>query len=171
MEISASTTILATPSQVFAFMTSPEFPDAMLQALDAVSAIEETSRSEVDGELRRVLRYTAPTAAKIPKFLKKYAAKAPEFAHWEERSTWDTTTHTLRYNIVPEVPDSWHDRYENQGTLRLTEDGPGRTRMDVTLTFGVNVFGFKKLIERSLRPEIEEILAIQGKVISEHAYL
>ncbi len=168
MEIQTSTTLDATPNDVFTLMTSPAFLMLMTQTLDAVSAIEEVSRDEQDTRLQRTLRYTAPTASKIPKFLRKYADQAPEFVHWEERGEWDTASHTLTYEIVPDIPASWHDRYSNQGRMELRPLGDGRTRMEVTLRFDVNVFGFKKLIERALRPEVQSILDLQGEAVAAH---
>lgn len=168
MEIRTSTTIDATAEQVFEFMTSPGFLALMTETLDAVSGIEEAGRTEREGALERTLRYTAPTASKIPGFLKKYADQAPENVHWEERGTWDLATHTLTYEIVPDIPDSWHDRYSNQGQLTLTPTAQGKTLMEVTLRFDVNVFGFKKLIERALRPEVQSILELQGQALAAH---
>ena len=165
MVVEHTTTVDASTREIIDHMLSREYLDGLTGAIDAVSSIEEISRDEDASRITRTVRYEAPTRGKIPKFLKKYENKAPSHVYWEERGTWDLEAGRYTYEIVAQVPDDWHTYYSARGELRLSERG-SRSELAVALTFDVNVFGFKRLIERALRPEVERILRLQAQVTS-----
>jgi hypothetical protein len=133
--------VRATPAAIFEYMTSAPYLDALVKAIDAVSSIEELE-SRAHGEaLERRVRYEAPTAGKIPSFLKKYQDKAPAHVRWEEQGSWDASRATLSYKIVPEVPEHWHKKYSVSGQLKLIEEAPGQTTLLASLEYHVKVFG------------------------------
>lgn len=153
----------ATPAQVAERMRSDAYLSALCDALDMVSAIEVTHTQTSGARLERTTRYTAPTAGKIPGFLKKYEDRAPAHVHWEERGVWDLNTHTLSYTIAPDIPPHWNKHLHNEGTLTLTADGDD-TIMRVHVSYAVKLFGLGAVIERALKPEVQRILDLQGQV-------
>jgi len=167
LKIETTTTVEATKARVIEYMTSPDYLLALCDALEAVSAIEETVRDEDGAGLKRTLRYTAPTRSKIPGFLKRYEDKAPEFVFWDERGSWDTAAGRFAYEIVPEIPEAWHKYYTTSGRVDFSERD-GRTTLKTTLEYGVEVFGLKRVIERALKPEVEKILELQGELVLKH---
>lgn len=159
--------IQASPNKVMDYMLSEAFTQALCQGLDNVSDIEERSREERDGRVERTMRYQAPTRDKLPKFLKKYESKAPEFVYWEEIATWELSKQSMSYTIAPEVPEHWRSYYGVSGGVTWTAQGE-QTRMDTTLSFDVNVFGLKRLIERALEPEVKRLMHTQGDLVRAH---
>lgn len=156
------TAVGATPDAIIARMLDDAYLTELVRSIDAVGAIDELSRVEVGGRIERVLRYTAPTAGKIPKFLKKYESKAPANVFWEERGVWDVASRRYTYDIVAEVPDHWQQYYGASGEVTI-EEVPGGCAIHASLTYDVNVFGLKRVIERALAPEVTRILELQGE--------
>ncbi len=156
------TAIGATPDAIIERMLDGAYLAELVRTIDAVGAIDELSRTEEGGRIERVLRYTAPTAGKIPRFLKKYESKAPANVFWKERGVWDLAARTYTYDIVAEVPDHWQQYYGASGAVTI-EEVPGGCAVHASLTYDVNVFGLKRVIERALAPEVSRILELQGE--------
>lgn len=167
MKIEKETPIAAPPQDVFDYMLSAPFLDALVAGIDAISGIEEISRHEQGGVTTRTLRYEAPTASKIPGFLKKYQDRAPAHVHWEQRERWDTSSWSMSYQIVAEIKPEWQRYYDTTGAMTLSTDGAGAL-MRASLDFSVNVFGLKRLIERAARDEVDAILTTQASIIAAH---
>lgn len=159
--------IQASPTDVMEYMLSEAFVHALVQGLDNVSGIEEVSTQKHEDTITRTLRYQAPTRDKMPKFLKKYESKAPDFVYWNEVATWNLPQHTMSYTIVAEVPEHWQSYYTVSGGVTWRAQG-AQTSMETTLSFDVNVFGFKRLIERALDPEVKRLMQTQGELVREH---
>ena len=162
MILKHDTAVGAAPEAIIERMLDDAYLTELVRTIDAVGAIDELSRSERDGRIERVLRFTAPTAGKIPKFLKKYESKAPANVFWEERGVWDLSARTYTYTIVAEVPDHWQQYYGATGKVTI-EEVPGGSAIHASLTYDVNVFGLKRVIERALAPEVTRILELQGE--------
>lgn len=167
MHIHHDVLLNAPPQQAMEYMLSEAFLEALTQGLDNVSDIEKLTHEQTQDKLARVLRYQAPTRNKLPKFLKKYEDKAPEFVYWKEVATWDLPNRAMSYTIEPEVPQQWTSYYDVSGSVAWTPEGQG-TRMRATLTFDVNVFGLKRLIERALEPEVTRLMKVQGDLVQRH---
>ena len=169
MQVKNETLIDARPEQVVEFMLSPTFIAKLCVELDAVRSIEELESTQEGATLRRVVQYQAPTQSKIPSFLSKYKDKAPEFVYWKEIATWDLDKHQMTYVIEPDIPEKWHSYYDVSGQLRCIERS-GKTMLATSLTYEVNVFGLKRLIERALKAEVENMLRLQGDIIKRHPF-
>lgn len=167
MQVKNQTLIDAQPEQVIEFILSPTFIAKLCVELDAVRSIEELESTQEDATLKRILQYQAPTQSKIPSFLSKYKDKAPEFVYWKEIATWDLDKHQMTYQIEPDIPEKWHSYYDVSGQLRCIERS-GKTMLVTSLTYEVNVFGLKRLIERALKAEVENMLNLQGDIIKRH---
>ncbi|WP_230467265.1 DUF2505 family protein [Lujinxingia vulgaris] len=168
MNVEHRATIAADPDAIFAFIQSPEYHRALVPHLRLVEAIEPLSEEVADdGTLSRVARYTA--RAELPRFLKRFEDKAPEFVYWEERSRLNPTTRELRYEIVPEMPENWRSYYSNEGTLRVEADAAGNASVVMqNLEFNVSVPGLSLFIGKALRTEITNIFEAQAAVLREH---
>src|SRR5690554_576375 len=167
MNVEHRATIAASPDAIFAFIQSPAYHQALVPQLKLVEAIEPLSEERADdGTLTRVARYTA--RAELPRFLKRFEAKAPEFVYWEERSRLNATTCELRYEIVPEMPEKWRSYYSNAGVLRIEPLSGGKASEVVqSLEFNVSVPGLSLFIGKALRTEITNIFEAQAAVLRE----
>ncbi len=163
MRLEQKTRLPITADQAVSLLTSEAYSRALAAQLTQVSAIEEIARVSDGDVMHRTTRYTAPTAGRIPRFLKKYEAKAPAEVSWEERAVWDLAKHTMHYTIVPDLPQRWHSYYNATGTLSVTPSHDGDAMMRASLSFEVKVLGLGKLIEAALREEVQRILQIQGE--------
>ena len=164
MLIQTKTQVALSAEAVMERLLEPAHTARLLARLDMVDQIEELSRVERDGRIERVLRYRAPTAGKSPGFLSRYADRAPAHVSWEQREVWDLKRRSMTYTIVPEVPERWRSYYANKGALEVQPAGSG-SQVAATLELEVNVFGFKRMIERALEPEIKRLLELQGAAI------
>lgn len=169
MKVEHTTELSAPPEAIIEYMLSPAYAEALVEAIDAVEAIEEISRQahESGQVLERVMRYTAPTAGKIPKFLKKYEDRAPDKVHWEQRERWERERGRMSYEIEADIKPDWQRYYDTRGELELTPQGQS-TKLEATLSYDVNVFGLGRVIERALRSEVERILETQAEVTRRH---
>lgn len=168
MHVKNETRVNASPEAVIEFMISDLFAEHLCVALDAVSSITKVdSQSTGEHTIKRILQYEAPTQSKIPSFLSKYKDKAPEFVYWKEIANWDLNQHTMTYSIEPDIPEKWQSYYDVNGELRCVAKGD-QSVLITALTYNVNVFGLKRLIERALKQEVSNMLEIQGQVIQRH---
>lgn len=166
MEVRTQHIITAPRSAVMAYMLEREYLDALVEGISFINGIEEQETEEQPGgKLLRVLRYEAKTQDKIPSFLKRYADKAPEFVHWEQRELWDLRNGEMTFGIVAEVPEHWQRYYTQSGKLSFAEASGGQqTSMESVLSYAVNVFGFKRLIEKAAEKEVSALLDLQGQI-------
>ena len=165
MEVMKVTELAKGADEAVELLLSKAYTEALVRGIEAVSGIEELERVERDGVVTRVMRYSAPTASKIPSFLSRYASNAPSHVHWEQRERWDIKGRRMSYEIVAEVKAEWQRYYSASGSLALESVKQGSaTRMAAQLRYEVNVFGFKRLAERALQEEIERMLALQGEI-------
>ena len=169
MKISETTLIEASSDDTFSFLLSESYTRLLVQHIDVVHDIEEIARAQEDGEvITRVMRYSASTRDKVPKFLKKYEASAPEYVYWKQIERWDRARARMTYTIEAEIKDEWQRYYETRGVLMLEKVGEQKTRQVTELDYQVKVFGLGSLIERALRDEISKLLAIQGQLAANH---
>lgn len=170
MEVRTKHTLQASRKDVLAHMLDRAYLDALVEGIDFLNAIEEVSVEEQpDGKLLRVLRYEARTQDKIPSFLKRYADKAPEFVHWEQRELWDMEAGKMTFGIVAEVPDHWQRYYTQSGELTFSEISQGaQTKLESRLSYAVNVFGLKRLIEKAAHKEVSALLDLQGRIAASY---
>ena len=161
--IDRTDTIEATPDKIFQALTSPEFFDGLLEHLHKISEVEVIEMESLGaGRFRRVVRYTAPT--QLPRFLKRFADKAPDQVHWDEIADVDTEGHRISFEIIPEMPEHWHERYESQGRLEATDRGSGSSELTQSVTYSIDApRGFGMLINRSLKSEIADIFEAQAE--------
>ena len=158
----------ATATQIFEALTTAEFFDGLVDHLEKVESVEVIEIEDLgEGRFRRVLRFTAPT--QLPRFLKKFAEKAPEQVNWDEIAEVDTNSRRISFEIIPEMPTHWHDRYESTGRLSATEVGAGKTEVAQSVTYSINApKGFGMLINRALKSEVAEVFEAQAKHLQEY---
>ena len=168
MKVTHTSTVSATPDEVMRAMLAPSYLDQLVAHIDTIDGIEEIERSEgSDESITRVLRYSAPTAGKIPSFLKKYSDKAPSHVHWREQGEWDTRARRYTYAIVAEVPDDWQRYYASRGSVELCEaEGGAATEVVASLDVEVKVFGLSRLIERAARGAVRRRRAIASLAVA-----
>jgi hypothetical protein len=162
MKIETMTFVAAPATEIRDYMLSDAYVEDLIEHLEAVSNIDEFSVIRRGDRIEQRMRFEAPT--KLPGMLERYEARMPSFVYWQELGRWESGAMEMRFEIIPEAPDSWRDRYDHRGVIRLTEVDSG-TEIVQILEFEVHVFGLGKLIERTLGPEIKEIFEARGEVI------
>ncbi|MBA2663813.1 MAG: DUF2505 family protein [Bradymonadaceae bacterium] len=166
MKLERSVIVKAPPEQVVRYLTSADYIRDLVPHLDGIRSLEEHSRQVVNSAtLEQTLRFEAAT--KLPGFLKKYEGKAPESVVWEERVRWDLERGQGRFEIVPEAPAHWRDRYSNQGQLQVQKH-PAGSQLTHVLDFKIQLFGLGKVIEKALASEIELIFEARNDVVRKH---
>ncbi len=164
MKLKHSITLRATRQQIFEAMKSSEFFKEVEDELNQVSSIRLVSLDDLpDGRIRRTVRYTAPT--QLPRFLKRYEDKAPDEIHWDEITDLDPERGHMRFEIRPDAPGHWHEKYENEGHIYIREKANGTSEVERTLEYSVSFPGMGFVLERALRPEIDAILTAQDRVL------
>ena len=73
----------------------------------------------------------------------------------------------MTYTIEAEIKPEWQQYYTTHGAVLLKSLSEERTELIASLTFEINVFGLKRLIERALRDEVATILKTQGDRVAE----
>ena len=167
MIVRHTTHIQASPTRAYSYLLGREYSDAIVDAVASISAIEELSRSSSDGVLSRLMRYSAPTADRIPSFLSKYAHSAPEEVHWRQRERWQREELSMTYSIEAEIREEWRRYYTTHGELKLEPASEGCSLI-TRIEYSVGVFGLRRLIERSIESEVSKILELQGEVVRRH---
>lgn len=170
VNIERSIVVNATPQAILEYLTSPQYISDLDASRDnrttGIINVTEVGRTVNDGLLTdQIIRYEATT--RLPGFLKKYEAKAPETISWRENVHWEHTRYLATFNIIADAPSHWQERYTSIGKLTLIALEEG-TRLVRELDFKINVFGLGKIIERALSSEIETLFDARNKLIHAH---
>ena len=156
-EVEHNFTVNASADDIVAFLLSADYTTRLQKHLDKVSKIEPQPLEELsDGIKRRVYRYTAPT--QLPRPLRRFKDKAPDHVSWDEVWDVDIDGTFISTEIVPDVPDHWHDYYENEGHIRLSEQSDGSTNIELVLQFSLDApTGFGLFLNRAVKSELDTI--------------
>ncbi len=157
----------AAPREVLDFMLDDAFANRLKGRLKRISHIEPGKLEEMeDGRLRRSGRFTAPT--ELPRPLRRWEDKAPDEVHWDEIWHIDPETFRIDTEIVADVPDHWHDYYDNRGQLHISPIGEGRSRVRQQLTFDLNApLGLGMFLNRSIKGVIDDMFEAYEAVVVE----
>ncbi|RAL22774.1 hypothetical protein DL240_07700 [Lujinxingia litoralis] len=168
MHVEHQSIVPALPQAILSYILDPTYYQDLVPRLDQVVDVEVLTIRELDAHsTERIARYTA--RPRLPRFLKRFEDKAPEFVHWEERALVDVTGHRLTYQIVPEIPERWNQVYSNHGELKIIAEATGQTsRVVQTMEFSISVPGLSMFITRAIRSELETIFEVQAQVLREH---
>lgn len=167
MIVKHTTLIHASPREVYDYLLDDRYSAALTEAVASISKIEELSRESSDDAISRLMRYSAPTMDRVPSFLSKYAQNAPAEVHWRQQEQWSKKDLSMVYSIEAEVREEWQRYYVTRGELRLEPHKRGCALL-TSIEYSVSVFGLRRLIERSIEPEVSKILETQGDVLSRH---
>lgn len=161
MKLSVEVVVQTDAATLLEYLSSPEY---LADAVARAEAVSDAQLEEREGDTVAV-RWFAPT--KLPRILKKYEGKAPKSVNWLERVTWDTTTYTGALQVVPDVPDSWHDKYTSSGTVTIRPTAGGVTlRQDLEFSMDFGLVG--KALETLLKGEVEKLLTDRLQVLKQH---
>lgn len=155
----------ASADEVFDFLLSERFTERLEESLDKISDIEAPQIEELDdGRIKRTCRFTAPT--QLPRFLKRFEDKAPDQVYWDDIWLVDRADHRIDWNVVPEMPDHWHERYECEGLIAVDDLGEGRSSVDQSMAFEIDApMGFGMVINRALKSQLDEIFGVYADVL------
>lgn len=115
---------------------------------------------------RTLLRTRWITKVRLPRVLAKLTGS--DEIRYDERSVWDPTTHTLRF----EIEHPFQRRFQVQGSIRFEPADAGvRQRVEAEVT--VSVPGVRGLVERFLEGELRQAYdlkhGIMQRYLDEHA--
>lgn len=152
------------PTTVASFervLDDPQLYDKL--RLPGIEKIEPLERSEDGGRVRRRVRYTPNTDGKIPAFGRSVVK--PSMLRWIEESTYDRARHRFDYRILPNLPESWRDRFESHGSYQLTQEGGEVVRrIEGEITVRVPLLG--RTVEKLLVKEVTENFRAESAAMS-----
>ncbi len=167
-EVEYTAEIDATPDAIFQSLLDEKFLEQLQERLEKVTNVELVSLEErEDGMIRRVTRYTAP--ADLPRFLRPFKDRAPDEVNWDEVAIIDPAKYRMRFEIIPEVPDHWHDLYESRGLLAATAIDKGRSRVEQRMNYSVDTPALGFLINRAISNEVSNIFKARADVFRKFA--
>lgn len=145
-----------------ALLDDPELYPRMARELPGIARIELVDAAEVDGVLRRRVRYTPDAARKIPSFAR--GRITPDMLVFVEESRFDRAAHTIDYRVEPNLPDKWRDRFASHGrfTFRARPDGVAR-RIEGEVQVRVPVLGI--IAERLLVDDVKRSFGAEAEVL------
>lgn len=156
--------IAASPDEILDFLVDDAFAERLEESLEKVSNIEVAEHQQRDGHLRRVLRFTAPT--RLPGLLSRFKDRAPERVQWDEISTVDRDNHRIDIEIIPDVPDHWHQYYDNRGELTVSRLDSGQSRLQQSMEFSLDApTGFGMFLNRALKSQLEDVFETKARIL------
>jgi hypothetical protein len=137
--------------------------ERLQQAMPAIEKIEPLERVDEGGRVRRRVRYTPNTDGKIPSFGRSVVK--PSMLRWIEESTYDRARHRFDYRILPNLPESWRDRFQSQGSYELTQEGSEvLRRIEGEVVVRVPLLG--RTVEKLLVKEVTENFRAEAEAMS-----
>jgi hypothetical protein len=126
-----------------------------------VQKIEILSCDEQGPVVKRRVRYSPkPGSYKVgPKTV------PTEWTVFEEESSFDRERHEMRFSNHPHIPSILRDKFSNNGTVRLTADGPGRTRRSISGEIRVRIFLLGKIAERIIHRAGADLIEQEAKAM------
>lgn len=145
-----------------ALLDDPDLYPRMARELPGILRIELLAAEEVDGVLRRRVRYTPDAAHKIPSFAR--GRITPELLVFVEESVFDRAAHRIDYRVEPNLPPKWRDRFASHGcfTFAPVADGVAR-RIEGEVEVRVPVLG--GIAERLLVEDVKRSFAAEAAVL------
>ena len=156
----------ASPSEVIDLLLDEDvYPGRLADQIEKVSRVEFVESETLDdGRIRHVLRFTAPT--QLPRPLRKFRDKAPEVIHWDEITIIDRDSGKATVEIVPDVPDHWHQKYDNRGELFVEQISEGHSRVHQSLDFSLDApTGFGLFLNRAVKGEVQNVLQAKADLL------
>lgn len=166
-KVEHSVELTADPEEIFAALVDERFVERMQRQLDRVADIEIVEvKEQDDGRMRRVLRYTAPTD--LPRFLRRFKDRAPDEVNWDEVAIINPSTREMTFEIIPEVPEHWHELYESRGQLTATDVGGGKCRVEQVMEYSVDSPSMGFLINKAISREVSNIFKTRATVLEKY---
>ena len=126
MRFSVEHKLPGTLDRLDALLVDARLYERLAQALPGIERIELLSSEERDGKLRRRVRYTPRAEDRLPAFAR--GAITPEMLIWIEESVFDRAAHRIDYQVTPNIPERWRDRFESRGAFHFDEIADGVVR-------------------------------------------
>ena len=131
--------------------------------LPAIEKIEPLERVDEGERVRRRVRYTPNTDGKIPSFGRSVVK--PSMLRWIEESTYDKARHRFDYRILPNLPESWRDRFQSQGSYQLAQEGGEVVRrIEGEIVVRLPLLG--RTVEKLLLREVTENFRAEAEAMS-----
>ena len=84
---------------------------------------------------------------------------------WIEESTYDKARHRFDYRILPNLPESWRDRFQSHGSYQLTQEGAlVHRRIEGEIVVRVPLLG--RTVEKLLVREVTENFRAEAEAMS-----
>lgn len=101
----------------------PDFFEMLARECEGIEEVRPLSRRDEGDVIVREVAYRP--RPRIPGFARRWIT--PDMVSWVEVSRYDRARKRFTYEIHPNIPEAWRDRFESTGSYELTPAGPGRT--------------------------------------------
>ena len=144
-------------------LDDPALHDKLAQAMPGIERIEPLERVDEGQTIRRRVRYTPKTEGKIPAFGRGVVKSS--MLRWIEESSYDKAAHKFDYRILPNLPESWRDRFSSHGSYQLMQSGSEVVRrIEGEIVVRVPLLG--RTIEKMLVREVTENFRAESTAMS-----
>jgi hypothetical protein len=147
---------------------SPDLAKRMLLRLGGIEAVDQREHELKDGVLQRLWSWQANV--KLPPFAEKYVTR--EMCAWDERSTYELSTHRSSWTIHPRIKPDWQKYFAASGTYELVPLDQGRTRRVVKGELELRVSAlFRHLGEKLIVGEVRRTFDAEAATLRDLATL
>ncbi len=142
-------------------LDDPSFFTMLTEHCEALESVTLLTQEEKGGIVLREVAYVPKP--RIPAFAQRWITK--EMVSWVEASRYDRASRRFTYEIRPNIPRAWRDRFSSTGQYTLVAQG-SRTSRRVEGEIGVRALVVGGIAERFLVGEVrrnfdQEALALQ----------
>ncbi len=164
MQINVETEFGASPEEVIAALSAPEYLQDVTDRVSLLQSAEVEADETVGNQRTIAVRFVAPT--RLPAILKKYEDRAPSTVSWVETTRWNLDDLTATLDVTPDVPPHWESKYESAGSIALRPTPQG-CRLTQSIEFRLNFGLVGRAIEKLLKSEVETLLRSRLDVLRE----
>lgn len=145
-----------------AVLDGPALTAMLARELPAIAAVELLSQKDDGTVVRREVRYTP--RSRIPAFAERWIT--PEMTCWVEVSRYDRASRRFEYEIHPDIPARFRDRFESRGEYRLFEQAGGKTGRIVEGFVTIRAGLLSGMAERFLVGEVKQTFDHEARALA-----
>jgi hypothetical protein len=145
-----------------AILDDPRFFDMLSTSCESLESVTLLTQKDQGGILVREVAYTPKP--RIPRFAQRWITK--EMVSWVELSRYDRAARRFTYEIRPNIPHGWRDRFSSTGQYVLVAEG-ARTSRTIEGEIAVRAALVGGIAERFLVGEVKKTFDQEARALSD----